>query len=139
MRSYIFKLFTSSASTSFGMKLIKKGHSCIVRSPNIIGDICWSPPPTAQKNSCKNIAWKHRMESIFLQGAVFLLLQVISQVNWWILLFAPAIRYPHFDTSCGLQAANNHNSQFCCHELPYLTYKSVLNKLVYLNLYCMKI
>jgi hypothetical protein len=72
------------------------------------------------------------MESIFLQGAVFLLLQVVSQVKWWILLFAPPIRYPHFDILCGLEAAHNRNSKLSCHELPYLTYETVLNKLVYL-------
>jgi hypothetical protein len=85
------------------------------------------------KNSLQKCNMRHCMESIFLQGAVFLLLQVISQMNWWILFFAPPIRYHHIDTPSGLEAAHNHNSQVCCYELPYLTYTTVLNKLVYLT------
>jgi hypothetical protein len=63
------------------------------------------------------ITWRHCTESVFLWDTVFCLLPVLSQVNWWIALFAPPNSYHYFDTLLGLKAAHNQNCRPCCHDL----------------------
>jgi hypothetical protein len=73
--SYKFRLFTSYALTSFGMKLLKKGHSHIVTVNNLWSSYC----PTIHNHLC---SWDQFFVQLFTAAP---LVTVVPYVFSWVL------------------------------------------------------